>query len=139
MCGAISFSRLRKMRSDAPIDSTPTTVRLSSGCHFLRSSSMVLLSEQGQTHTFISTFFWRSAMRSRATFVFPVPISIKSAPTLRRRSLLMARACCSVEVNSVIEEFLRHLNLDMGGERVGRVKGIARAEQLFKPGRGDGL
>ena len=86
------------MRSDAPIDSTPTTVRLSSGCHFCRSSSMVALSEQGQTHTFISTFFWRSAMRSRATFVFPVPISIKRAPTFRRLSLLTALCWSSVAI-----------------------------------------
>ena len=96
---------------------------------------MVALSEQGQTHTFISTFFWRSAMRSRATLVFPVPISIKRAPTLRRLSLLTALCWSSV----IINQFLRYGHIDMAGEGVGRVKWIARAEELFKLRSGDGL
>ena len=74
---------------------------------------MVALSEQGQTHTFISTFFCLSAMRSRATLVFPVPISMKSAPTFRRRSLLTALRWSSV---AIINQFLRYGHIDMGGQ-----------------------
>ena len=97
---------------------------------------MVALSEQGQTHTFISTFFCLSAMRSSATFVFPVPISMKRAPTLRRLSLLTALCWSSV---AIINQFLRYGHIDMGGKGVGRVKWIARAEELLKLRSGDGL
>ena len=44
------------------------------------------------------------AARSKATFVFPVPISMNKAPTLSRDSLLIA-LCCKTVFSIIINQF----------------------------------
>ena len=93
-----------KIRSLMPILSLPTMVNGKDGCHFWCSASASLLTLQGHIYRNRSHLCALEAARSKATFVFPVPISMNKAPTLSRDSLLIA-LCCKTVFSIIVYKF----------------------------------